>query len=143
MIIAVGSDFIAEKYKKSLIKYLSNLGHTIIDVAPNKLYPLVAFEVAQLITSHKCDRGILICGTGIGMSIAANKVPGIYAACVTTKYQAQRAVLSNNANILTLGCYNNSKKQINKLAKIFLTNVFDPTSPSQQKINEIYKYENL
>ena len=66
-------------------------------------YPDVAFEVSQAISEQKIDRGILICGTGIGVCIAANKYPGIRAALAHDVYSAERAQLSNNAQIITMG----------------------------------------
>ena len=85
----------------------------------------------------KIARGILICGTGIGVSIAANKVPGAYAALVNNVYQAQRAQLSNNANIITLGA------QVTgiELAKCLLSVTFNPESRSMPKVARITEYE--
>lgn len=67
------------------------------------LYPDVALTVSQRIASGECERGILVCGTGIGMSITANKVPGIRAALVHDTYSAERAQKSNNAQVITMG----------------------------------------
>jgi len=66
-------------------------------------YPDIAVEVAEAIATGKCDRGVLLCGTGLGMAIAANKVPGIRAATCHDVYSAERARKSNNAQIITLG----------------------------------------
>ena len=74
----------------------------------------------------KIARGILICGTGIGVSIAANKVPGAYAALVNNVYQAQRAQLSNNANIITLGAQVTGIELAKCLVKEYLSVTFDP-----------------
>ena len=67
------------------------------------IYANVAFKVGEAVARGEYDRGILLCGTGIGVSIAANKVPGIYAALCTDVYSAERAVKSNNANVMTMG----------------------------------------
>jgi ribose 5-phosphate isomerase B len=88
-----------------------------------------------------CDRGLLICGTGIGVSIAANKVKGAYAACVSNVYQAQRAVLSNNANIITLGAQVTGSELAKCLVEAYLSNTFDPASRSAPKVNRICDYE--
>ena len=85
----------------------------------------------------KIARGILICGTGIGVSIAANKVPGAYAALVNNVYQAQRAQLSNNANIITLGAQVTGIELAKCLVKEYLSVTFDPESRSMPKGQEL------
>ena len=82
----------------------------------------------------ECERGILICGTGIGISIAANKVKGAYAALLTDVYSAQRAVLSNNANIACMGAFTIGEKLAAELLKTFLSLSFDPNSSSAPKV---------
>ena len=89
----------------------------------------------------KIARGILICGTGIGVSIAANKVPGAYAALVNNVYQAQRAQLSNNANIITLGAQVTGLELAKCLVKEYLSVTFDPESRSMPKVARITEYE--
>ena len=89
----------------------------------------------------KIARGILICGTGIGVSIAANKVPGAYAALVNNVYQAQRAQLSNNANIITLGAQVTGIELAKCLVKEYLSVTFDPESRSMPKVARITEYE--
>lgn len=89
----------------------------------------------------KIARGILICGTGIGVSIAANKVPGAYAALVNNVYQAQRAQLSNNANIITLGAQVTGIELAKCLEKEYLSVTFDPESRSMPKVARITEYE--
>ena len=86
----------------------------------------------------KIARGILICGTGIGVSIAANKVPGAYAALVNNVYQAQ---LSNNANIITLGAQVTGIELAKCLVKEYLSVTFDPESRSMPKVARITEYE--
>ena len=86
----------------------------------------------------KIARGILICGTGIGVSIAANKVPGAYAALVNNVYQAQ---LSNNANIITLGAQVTGIELAKCLVKEYLSVTFDPESRSMPKVVRITEYE--
>lgn len=87
----------------------------------------------------KIARGILICGTGIGVSIAANKVPGAYAALVNNVYQAQRAQLSNNANIITLGAQVTGIELAKCLVKEYLSVTFDPESRSMPKDGKNYR----
>ena len=105
--IALGCDHGGYELKQEIKKYLDEKGIEYKDYGCDSLdsvdYPIYAKKVAHAILDGECEKGILICGTGIGVSIAANKVPGAYAALVNNVYQAQRAQLSNNANIITLG----------------------------------------
>jgi ribose 5-phosphate isomerase B len=105
--IAIGSDEAGFRLKGILIDVLGVEGETVTDFGCHSEdpvdYPDVAFEVAQAVARGEHDRGILICGTGIGMSIAANKVPGVRAAQAHDAYSAERARKSNDAQILALG----------------------------------------
>ncbi|MBR6721871.1 ribose 5-phosphate isomerase B [bacterium] len=105
--VAIGSDHGGFRYKESIIDYLKIRDIEYIDVGtytPESCdYPEIARKVAELVTSGKVDRGILVCGTGIGMSIAANKVHGIRAALCSDTYSARVSRAHNNANILCLG----------------------------------------
>ena len=105
--IAIGSDEAGFRLKGILIDVLGEEGETVTDFGCDSEepvdYPDVAFEVAQAVARGEHDRGILICGTGIGMSIAANKVPGVRAAQAHDAYSAERARMSNDAQILALG----------------------------------------
>jgi ribose 5-phosphate isomerase B len=105
--IAIGSDEAGYRLKGILIGLLDQAGEAVTDFGCHSEdpvdYPDVAFEVAQAVARGEHDRGILICGTGIGMSIAANKVPGVRAAQAHDAYSAERARMSNDAQILALG----------------------------------------
>ena len=90
----------------------------------------------------KIARGILICGTGIGVSIAANKVPGAYAALVNNVYQAQRAQLSNHANIITMGSQVIGIELAKQLVKEYLSVEWDPNCRSVEKVQRIIDFEN-
>ena len=104
MKIAFGCDPNATEFKLQLMDYVKGLGHEVADFgSDDPIYANTAIEVAQAVAGGKYDRGIVVCGTGIGVSIAANKVKGAYAACIHDVYQAQRAELSNHANIITMG----------------------------------------
>lgn len=89
------------------------------------------------------DRGILLCGTGIGVSIAANKVKGVYAACVHDVYQAQRAQLSNNANVITMGAQVIGIELAKCIIKEYLGVTYDPCSRSKEKVARIEEFENI
>jgi len=105
--IAIGSDHAGYFLKKAIIKYLQDKGLDCMDFGPasddSVDFPDYAEKTAESVVSGKCDKGILICGSGIGMSIAANKINGIRAALCTTGLHARLARQHNNANILTVG----------------------------------------
>lgn len=104
--IAVGADGAATQLKGVLIEYLEERGYEVEDYGSEAAgvdYPDVAVEVAEAVASGEHDRAILCCGTGIGMSITANKVPGVRAAQCHDAYSAERARKSNDAQVLTMG----------------------------------------
>ena len=86
------------------------------------------------------ERGVLICGTGIGMCITANKVSGIYAALCADAYSTERSVKSNNANIMTLGSHVTGSELAKSLVKIWIASEYVPGGRSQPKIQRIYDY---
>ena len=142
MKIAIGSDPNADDLKKIIIPVIEKMGHQVKDFgSDDPVYANVAFLVAEEVVKGNFERGILICGTGIGVSIAANKVKGAYAACVSNVYQAQRAVLSNNANIITLGAQVTGSELAKCLVEAYLSNSYDPASRSAPKVNRICDYE--
>ncbi|SRR5690554_1084318 len=142
MKVAIGCDPNATEFKKELIPFIESLGHECVDYgSDDPIYANTAIKLATDVVNKVCERGILICGTGIGVTIAANKVEGAYAALVTNIYQAQRAQLSNNANILTLGAQVTGIELAKCLVKEYLGLNFDPNSRSAPKIQRIIEYE--
>ena len=107
MRVAVGADHLGYPLKESVKAHLESLGHEVTDFGVRDTqpvdYPDVAEVVAREVAAKRFERAILICGTGIGMAITANKVPGVRAATVADPYSAERAVASNNAQVLCLG----------------------------------------
>ena len=92
MKIVFGCDPNATEFKLQLMEYVKGLGHEVADLgSDDPIYANTAIEVAKAVAAKEYDRGIIVCGTGIGVSIAANKVKGAYAACIHDVYQAQRA----------------------------------------------------
>lgn len=142
MRIAMGCDPNASEYKKILEDYVKTLGHEYTDFgSDDPIYGKVAVTVAEKVATGEYDRGILLCGTGIGVCIAANKVKGAYAANVNNVYQAQRAALSNNANIITIGAQVTGIEVAKTMVKEYLSNCFDPKSRSATKVEFIADYE--
>ncbi|MBR6555627.1 MAG: ribose 5-phosphate isomerase B [Clostridia bacterium] len=107
MKIAIGSDHGGFSVKEIAKPHLEKLGYEVIDFGTNTPdschYPIYAEKVARAVASGEVDKGILICGTGIGMSIAANKIPGIRAAAVSDCFTAKATRQHNDSNILCLG----------------------------------------
>lgn len=107
MVIAIGSDHAGYELKEEVIKYLEEKNIKCIDFGTCSCdsvdYPDYGLKVAEAVKEGKCDRGIIICGTGLGISMAANKVPGIRAAVCTNSYMAKMAREHNDCNVLALG----------------------------------------
>lgn len=107
MKIAIGNDHTAVAMKNHITKYLEEQGHEIINFGTDSEercdYPIYGKKVADAVASGQCERGILICGTGIGISLAANKVKGIRAAVCSESYSARLTRQHNNANIIAFG----------------------------------------
>jgi ribose 5-phosphate isomerase B len=104
--IGLASDVAGAVLRVRIAEHLRAQGHEVLDSGvddDSRAYPSIAFEVAENVRDGVYLRAILICGTGIGVAIAANKVPGVYAATCHDTYSAQRARMSNNAQILTMG----------------------------------------
>ena len=142
MKVAIGCDPNAMEFKAVLVPFIKDLGHDVFDYgSDDPIYANVAIAVAQDVACGKCDRGVLVCGTGIGVSIAANKVKGAYAALVTNIYQAQRAVLSNNANVIAMGAQITGVELAKCFVKEYLSLCYDPNPRSAPKVCRITEYE--
>lgn len=107
MQIAIANDHIAVALKRHIVGYLTEKGHKVEDLGTDSSertdYPLYAEKCALAVTSGHAKLGILICGTGVGMSIAANKQPGVRAVCCSEPYSAEMSRRHNDANILCFG----------------------------------------
>ena len=143
MKIAIGCDPNAQTAKKEIIKLIEKkcLGDFKDFGSTDPIYSNVAIDVAEAVARGNFDIGILICGTGIGVSIAANKVKGAYAALISDIYSAKRARLSNDANIACLGAFTIGSKLREELVEAFLTNEFEPGCASQPKVDAFRKYD--
>ena len=143
MRIAIGSDPNATEEKYRLVEFIkrNELGEIVDFGSDDVIYANVAIEVAKQVSDKNFDRGILLCGTGLGMSIAANKVKGAYAALISDIYSAKRAILSNNANIACVGAFTIGDKLREELIYAFLTNEFDNKSPSKIQVDAYVEYD--
>ena len=142
--VAVGCDPNAVACKEDVMTALKQWGSEVMDMgSDDPLYANTAYEVGKAVTDGTCDRGVLICGTGLGMSIAANKVKGVIATLLTDCYSAERARKSNDANIACFGAFTQGTKVIEMLLKIFLDSEFVPGCASQVKVDQIRKLEDM
>lgn len=147
--IAVGSDFAGFELKEILKKYLAADPRVaeIIEIGVTSLedktdYPNIGFGLATKISEGSADRGLLVCGTGIGMAISANKVPGIRATTTHDSYSLERAVLSNNCQVICMGARVIAPELALNLIKPWLDYVFDEqgsSAPKVKRINELEK----
>ncbi|HET7579957.1 MAG TPA: ribose 5-phosphate isomerase B [Bacillales bacterium] len=145
MKIALGCDHNAYFLKEEVKKHLHELNHEVIDYGCYSCeavdYPDVAFQVGQDIADGRMPRGILICGTGIGVAIAAGKVPGIRAALCHDTYSAERAQKSNDAQILTMGAKVIGVELAKKVVSAYLESEFSGGN-SERKVQKIIDKEN-
>lgn len=144
--IAIGCDDAAVKMKDQLKSHMESQGFEVVDFGiqegESALYPDVAYALATSIKEEKQQLGILCCGTGIGMAITANKVPGIRAAQAHDTYSAERARKSNDAQILTLGGRVIGIELAKNIVDSFLGSDFD-SQRSGDKVERIRHYESL
>lgn len=145
--IVIGADDAGFDYKEVLKKDLeenprvASVVDVGVDAEGHTPYPKVAIEAAQRVAAGDAERALLICGTGLGVAIAANKVPGIRAATAHDSFSVERSVLSNDAQILTLGQRVIGIELARRLVREWLTYRFDPQSSSAQKVAVIDEYE--
>ena len=143
MKIVIGCDPNAQEAKEKIIRYIEKKGYgEVTDLgSEDPIYAHVAIALAEKVAAKEYDLGILICGTGIGVSIAANKVKGAYAALVSDVYSAERARLSNDANIACMGAFTVGEKVREQMVDAFLGNRFVPNCPSQPKVDAFVAYD--
>ncbi len=147
MYLFVGSDNAGYPLKKVITDYLTDKGIKFDDIGvysedDETIYPEIALKGCLGIRERKYQYGILICGTGIGMSITANKIHGIMASLCDNVYSAERAKRSNNANVLTLGRHIVGPELAKKLVDAWLESEFEGEG-STKKVEKIREYEKL
>jgi ribose 5-phosphate isomerase B len=144
MKIAIGSDHRGYDAKRRIVDLLHKKGHEVIDVGPTGPesvdYPDYALQVAQAVGEGRVDRGILICGTGIGMCIAANKVKGVRAAPCHDSITAEMSRRHNNANILCLSADLLGDELIGHMIRIFLETEFEGGRHAR-RVEKITRFE--
>ena len=144
MIIAIGCDHAAFEEKNKVKNILISFGYKVLDFGTNSSesvdYPLFGHKVGYAILNKKADRGIVICGSGIGISIAANKIKGIRAALCTSVKHAELSRKHNDANILALGARLTEFNEIESIVKAWLETSFEG-GRHQRRVEKIEKYE--
>ncbi|WP_433584762.1 ribose-5-phosphate isomerase [Microbacterium hydrocarbonoxydans] len=145
--LVIGSDDAGYEYKERIKADLQEnpLVAEVVDVGVDAdghtNYPRIATNAAERVAAGDADRAILICGTGLGVAIAANKVPGIRAVTAHDSFSVERSILSNDAQVLCMGQRVIGIELARRLAKEWLTYTFDPQSASNEKVQEICAYE--
>lgn len=145
--VAIGADNAGADLKNALKQHLETdprvdvVDFGVPDASDDTAYPHVGLDVAQAVARGEARRGLLVCGTGIGMAISANKVPGIRATVAHDSYSVERSVLSNDCQILTLGARVVGAELAKRLVDEWLGYEFDPGSASAEKVAVISAYE--
>jgi ribose 5-phosphate isomerase B len=145
MKIAIGNDHVAVEMKNHIKEYVEKMGHEVVnfgtDSAERTDYPIYAHAVATAVASGECDRGILICGTGVGISIAANKVKGIRAVVCSEPYSAKLSREHNNTNIVAFGARVIGMATAEMIVEAFLTGEYEG-GRHQRRVDMIASIEN-
>lgn len=145
--IVVGGDDAGFDYKNALKadmeadSRVASVADVGVSEGETTAYPNVAVAAAEMVARGDADRALLICGTGLGVAISANKVAGIRAVTAHDSYSVERSILSNNAQVLCMGQRVIGKELARKLVKEWLGYEFDTTSASAEKVNAISSYE--
>jgi ribose 5-phosphate isomerase B len=144
MKLAIATDHAGFEFKENLKKFLEGEGHVVTDLGTHDTqacdYPDFALKVCEAVMEGTQERGILICGAGHGMAIAANKVPGIRAATAYDDYTARMSREHNDANVLVLPARVIAQTRGRELAKIFLSTAFEG-GRHQKRIDKIHDIE--
>jgi len=145
MNIAIGSDHAGFAQKQGIVSHLKEAGHSVQDHGTHEEqpcdYPPIARSVAESVVGGKADLGILLCGTGIGMSIAANKVPGVRAALCVMEQQAHDTRPHNDSNVLVLAGRLNSLETNLRLLDIWLSAGFSGEERHARRVAQIIRIE--
>ncbi len=146
MRVALGSDHAGYEMKQNILVFLGKLGHEVLDVGTNSTapvdYPDYAEAVSLAVKAGKTDRGILICGSGVGASIAANKISGIRAGLCHDTYSAHQGVEHDDMNILVMGSRVIGLELARELVKVFLQARFSGETRHVRRVQKIRALEN-
>ena len=129
MRVAIGCDHLGYVLKVPLVEYIRELGHEVVDLGCDSTesvdYPIYGEKVGRAVASGDCQLGIALCGTGAGISLAANRVPGVRAVCCSDEYTAEYTRRHNNTNVLTMGMKVVTIETAKRLVRLFLETPFE------------------
>ena len=145
MRIVIGSDHAGFELKSTIVSYIQDLGHQIIDVGTNNAepvdYPEYAEAVGKAILEERADRGIMICGSGVGASIAVNKLPGIRAGLCHDTYSAHQGVEHDNINVLIMGARVIGIETARELVRAYIGAEFTEDERHLRRLDKLSKLE--
>lgn len=145
MRIVIGSDHAGFELKGTIVSYIQDLGHQIIDVGTNNAepvdYPEYAEAVGKAILEERADRGIMICGSGVGASIAVNKLPGIRAGLCHDTYSAHQGVEHDNINVLIMGARVIGIETARELVRAYIGAEFTKEERHLRRLDKLSKLE--
>ena len=143
--VAIGADHGGFALKAKLIAQLQAKGLEVADLGTHSPrpcdYPLIGYKVAAAVGQGRFDRGVLLCKSGIGIAIAANKVPGVRAAVCGDLFDAQRSREHNDANVLVMGAEKVSERQAKRLLKTWLSTAFEAGGRHERRVKQIAALE--
>jgi ribose 5-phosphate isomerase B len=145
MIIALACDHGGYPLKLTIKECIIEMGHTVVDLGTDSTvsvdYPDFAEKLGRAIVEKQAERGVLICGSGVGASIAANKIKGVYAAVCHDSYSAHQGVEHDKMNVLCLGARVIGPELAKELVEAFLNSQFSNEERHVRRVNKIYKIE--
>jgi RpiB/LacA/LacB family sugar-phosphate isomerase len=145
MRIVVGSDHAGFDLKKHIVTYLRELGHQVVDIGTHSIapvdYPDYAEVVGVTLREDRADRGVLICGSGVGASVAANKLPGIRAGLCHDTYSAHQGVEHDDMNVLVLGARVIGAEMARELVRAFVAAVFSGEERHRRRLEKVNALE--
>ncbi len=143
--IAIGADHGGYELKAKLVAHLRSQGYEVADLGNHSTepcdYPAIGYKVATAVAGGRFDRGILLCKSGIGIAIAANKVPGIRAAVCADTFDAERSRSHNDANVLVMGAEKLSASQAEQLLEAWLATPFEDGGRHERRVRQIAAIE--
>ncbi|MCS6951671.1 MAG: ribose 5-phosphate isomerase B [Bryobacterales bacterium] len=145
MTVALGADHAGYELKQRVAVYLRSLGHQVLDLGANSTepsdYPDFAEAVARAILEGRADRGVLLCGSGVGATVAANKVPGIRAGLCHDTYSARQGVEHDDMNVLVLGARVIGPALMEEVVRTFLTAQFSGEERHRRRLDKVRALE--
>jgi ribose 5-phosphate isomerase B len=144
MRIAVGADHAGFEYKDDIAKILRGKGHTVLDFGAHDAtpvdYPQYGFAVGEAVASGQAERGIVVCGSSLGIAIAANKVPGVRACPVAEPYSTELARRHNDCNVLALSERLTGFEMVERLIDVFLETPFEESRRHAYRVEQLFQF---